>query len=57
MSRKIYNRLSFLTVSWLDESTLLDSRPARQSPNLVNASFLSTSATISLYKLRTKSLD
>jgi len=22
MSRKIYNRLSFLTVSWLDESTL-----------------------------------
>jgi hypothetical protein len=23
MSRKIYNRLSFMAVSWLDESTLL----------------------------------
>jgi hypothetical protein len=26
MSRKIYNRLSFMAVSWLDESTLLKSR-------------------------------
>ena len=25
MSRKIYNRLSFMAVSWLDESTLLPS--------------------------------
>jgi hypothetical protein len=24
MSRKIYNRLSFMAVSWLDESTLLN---------------------------------
>ncbi len=24
MSRKIYNRLSFMAVSWLDESTLID---------------------------------
>ena len=23
MSRKIYNRLSFMAVSWLDESTLI----------------------------------
>jgi hypothetical protein len=23
MSRKIYNRLSFMAVSWLDESTLM----------------------------------
>lgn len=26
MSRKIYNRLSFMAVSWLDESTLATSR-------------------------------
>jgi hypothetical protein len=30
MFRKIYNRLSFMAVSWLDESTLLDI-PARYS--------------------------
>ncbi len=26
MSRKIYNRLSFMAVSWLDESTLILAR-------------------------------
>jgi hypothetical protein len=32
MSRKIYNRLSFMAVSWLDESTLaapLQAKPLR----------------------------
>jgi hypothetical protein len=27
MSRKIYNRLSFMAVSWLDESTLVETQP------------------------------
>ena len=30
MSRKIYNRLSFMAVSWLDESTLLSPSEVQQ---------------------------